>query len=120
MTSVQDRIATPATIEQHPQVLRAALGDAIRWGLHARNAAALAYGPRVQRTQLNVLSADQAKVFLEEINGDRLEALFNVAVAAGLRLGELLGLRWSDVDLDAGAVTVRQAFAANRERTAVR
>jgi integrase len=101
---------SPRTICGVRAVLRAALADAIRWGLVARNAAALAYGPRVQRTHLKVLAADQAKMFLEAIKGDRLEAFFSVAVGTGLRLGEMLGLRWEDVDLEAGALTVRQAL----------
>jgi len=49
-------------------------------------------------------------VFLEEVNGDRLEALFTAALASGLRLGEALGLRWIDVNLDAGKLRVRQAL----------
>jgi integrase len=86
------------------------LGDALRWGLVGRNAAALAHGPRVQRPELKVFSTEQAQRFLQVIKGERLEAFFCTAVATGLRLGELLGLRWSDVDLDGGSLTVRQAL----------
>ena len=78
------------------------VGDAMRWGLVGRNAAALAYGPRVPRAELQVFSIEQAQAFLEAVKGERLEAFFCTAIATGLRLGELLGLRWSDVDLDAG------------------
>ena len=73
-------------------------------------AARPAYAPRVQRSNVRVLSQHQAKVFLDAVKGDRLEAFLSVALAAGLRLGELLGLRWSDVDLDTGVLSVRQAL----------
>jgi integrase len=91
-------------------VLRAALADAVRWGPVVRNAAALAHGPRINRPELRVLSPEDAKAFLEVLSGERLEAFFTLAVASGLRLGELLGLRWTDVDLGTGSVRVRQAL----------
>ena len=86
------------------------MSDAIRWGLVARNAAALAHAPRVSRPELKVFSPEQAKVFLEALQGERLEPLFTVSVASGLRLGEMLGLRWVDVDLESGTVRVHQAL----------
>jgi integrase len=107
---LQVKRLSPSTIRGVRAVLRAALGDALRWGLVGRNAAALAHGPRVQRPELKVFSTEQAQRFLQVIKGERLEAFFCTAVATGLRLGELLGLRWSDVDLDGGSLTVRQAL----------
>lgn len=53
------------------------------------------------------LSVEQVKTFLAAVRGDRHEALFIVATALGLRKGEVLGLRWEDVDLDAATLTVR-------------
>ena len=82
----------------------------MRWGLVGRNASALAHGPRLPRPELKVFSSEQAQTFLEAIQGERLEAFFCTAIATGLRRGELLGLRWSDVDLDAGVLAVRQAL----------
>ena len=56
------------------------------------------------------LTPEQARAFLEAASGDRLEALYTVALAVGLRQGEALGLRWDDVDLEAGTLTVRHAL----------
>lgn len=56
------------------------------------------------------LSPLEARAFLDAVRGDRLEALYAVAVAIGLRQGEILGLRWSDVDLDGGTIRVSQAL----------
>jgi len=110
LSGLQLKRLSPATIRGVRAVLRAALGDAMRWGLVARNVAALAYGPRMERPELSVFSAKEAQAFLEAIRGDRLEAFFCVAIATGLRLGELLGLRWADVDLDSEVLMVQQAL----------
>jgi integrase len=56
------------------------------------------------------LSPDQVKALLEAASESRLEALYVVAVRTGLRRGELLGLRWDDIDLDAGTLTVRRSL----------
>jgi integrase len=109
-SGLQLKRLSPATIRGVRAVLRATLSDAMRWGLVGRNAAALAYSPRVPRPELKVFSTEQAQAFLEAVKGERLEAFFNTAVATGLRLGELLGLRGPDVDLNDGVLTVRQAL----------
>ena len=91
-------------------VLRRALGQALKWGLVARNVATLVDPPRVQRREVQPLGPDQARAILAAVQGDRLEALYSVALAVGLRRGEALGLRWTDVEFDAGALAVRAAL----------
>lgn len=88
-------------------VLRRALRHAERWGLVARNAAALVEGPRVEQREGRTLTPEQARSLLETARGHRLEPFIAVALACGLRRGEALALRWSDVDLDEGTITVR-------------
>jgi len=75
-----------------------------------RNVATLVDPPRSQRPDVTPLSPLQARAFLMAAQGDRLEALYSVAIALGLRQGEALGLRWADVDLDAGTLRVRHAL----------
>ena len=89
-------------------VLRAALNQAVKWQLVSRNVASMAKPPRVKRYEHRAFAPDEARRFLAAIRGDRLEALYVTAVSTGLRQGELLGLQWSDLDLDKGFVTVRQ------------
>ena len=72
-----------------------------------RNVAALVQPPRVRRPEVKPFNSVQARVFLEAIRGDRLEALYSVALALGLRQGEALGLSWQDVDMDQGKIRVR-------------
>ena len=61
----------------------------------------------VEQWEQRMLTADEARGFLDAIRGDRLEALFSVALALGLRQGEALGLRWQDIELEAGTLAVR-------------
>jgi integrase len=72
-----------------------------------RNVAKLVDKPRVERKPVNPLTPEEARRFLGAIRGHRLEALFTVALALGLRQGEALGLGWKDVDFAAGTLRVR-------------
>lgn len=91
-------------------VLRIALGRALKLGHVHRNVATLIDPPTRRRDERQPLSAAQARAFLASVNGDRLEALYRLAIASGLRQGELLGLRWQDVDLKTAALTVRHTL----------
>lgn len=91
-------------------VLRTALARAARHGLVARNAAALAEPPHVERREVRALDPAEVRRFLSALEGHPLRCLFTVALATGLRKGELLGLRWSDIDLAAGTLTVRRSL----------
>jgi integrase len=101
---------SPRTVQYHHAILRRALGQAHRWGLVSRNVAKLVDPPRVRRPEIRPLTPEQARTLLEAARGDRLEALYTVALAVGLRQGEALGLRWDDIDLDRGWLTVRNAL----------
>ncbi len=98
----------PRTVQYARAVLRAALGQALRWGLVPRNVAALVDPPKSRRYEPRPLNPAQASRFLEAIRSNRLEALFTVGVALGLRPGEMFGLRWEDVDFDAKTLRVRK------------
>ena len=94
------------TIRHFRGTLRAAINVAVQDGLVARNAAALAKPPRLEKPMLTVFTREEALRFLELVRGHRLEAVFTVALSLGLREGEILGLRWQDVDLKAGTLQV--------------
>jgi integrase len=99
----------PKTIRNVHGVLSKALADAERWGLVGRNPARLADVPAVARPKLRVWSPEQTRAFLAAVANDRLFAAWLLAATTGMRRGELLGLRWVDVDLDIGVVRVAQA-----------
>ena len=96
-------------------VLRAALNTALKDQVVARNSAALVKPPRVVGKEVQPLTTEETRRFLTAIKGNRLEALFTVAVSLGLRQGEALGLRWADVDLAAGTLRIRYALQKLKE-----
>ncbi len=89
-------------------VLRVALGQAEREELVGRNSAKLVTVPRQTKKQVEALTPDDARAILAAFTDHELEALVTVALATGLRQGELLGLMWGEVDRDAGTVRVVQ------------
>jgi integrase len=81
--------------------------QAVRWGVTARNPVTLVDPPRVSRHQFQTLDPEQARSLLGALNGDRLQAPYVVALTTGTRLGELLGLRWADLDLTTRKLAVQ-------------
>jgi integrase len=107
---INDRLAgglSSKTVAYVHTVLRTALNLAVRWELVSRNVARLVDGPRIERKPISPLTPDEARHFLRAIRGHRLEALFSVALALGLRQGEALGLRWQDIDFESRTIRVR-------------
>ena len=94
------------TVRNTHVVLRKALADAERLELIHRNAAATAQAPSVERPEHIVWSSDELKEFLAEIREDRLYAAFVSLATTGMRRGEVLGLRWGDLDFDASQLAV--------------
>jgi integrase len=82
----------------------------MKWGLLHRNVASLITPPQVKKTVIRPLTPEQAAVLLSTIEGERLEALFAVALSLGLRRGEVLGLCWQDVDFDSKTLYVNVAL----------
>lgn len=106
------------TVHYAYAVLRIALGRALKSGKVVRNVATLVDPPAASHPELRPLSADEARTFLESIEGTRQEPLYVVAISLGLRQGELFGLRWQDVDIDAGTLTVRHTLRVGTDELA--
>ena len=98
------------TVQYIHVTLHKALKQAVQDGLIPRNATEAVKAPQVRREEMRPLSAEQVKVLLEVARGDRLEALYVLAIHTGLRQGELLGLKWEDVDLESGTLRVRRTL----------
>ena len=90
-------------------VLHAALDDALRMGIVIRNVADMVHPPRKNQTEMHIFSVDEMTRFLSQVSGDRFEALYILAFTSGVREGELLGLRWQDVDFPGRTIQIRQA-----------
>ncbi len=101
--------AKPATAHQVHPTVRTALGEAQRRGHVGRNVASLAKPPRVQVEEVEPYTVEEVRAILAAAAEEPNHARWAIALALGLRQGEVLGLRWSDVDLDRGLLWVRKS-----------
>ena len=104
------RTPSAATQRHVHKLVRNALGDALRLELVTRNVAAQVKAPPMARQRRPELGVAEARRLLEVIEGERLEAFYVLALTTGLRRGELLALRWDDVDLGSRQLHVRRAL----------
>lgn len=98
------------TVLHHHRVLKQALRQAVRWQLVVRNVADAVEPPKPVRREMQVLDEKQMATLLESLKGARLYMPILLAMTTGLRRGEVLGVRWRDVDLDGGTLAVRQSL----------
>jgi integrase len=101
---------SPRSVAMIREVLRGALNTAVKMQMIERNAAALAQSPRQVKAERRMLSPEEGRRLLNVVECDRLAALYRLALTLGMRQAEILGLRWADVDLDAGMLRVRQTL----------
>ncbi len=106
---LESGLSAQSVVHMH-RVLRTMLKRAAQWGTVARNVADLVSPPKVPHREMLTLSADEAKALLSAASGTRLEALWWIALGTGLRSGEILGLRWSAIDLNGKRLHVRHTL----------
>jgi integrase len=99
---------TPGTVRLIHSVLNRALDQAVKWGLIPRNVCKATTLPKRASEEIKPLDSRQARRLLDQAKGERLEALCVLAITSSMRFGELLGLRWQDVDLEAPTLRVRR------------
>jgi integrase len=104
------------TVRYIHTTLHKALKQAVMDGLIPRNATEAVKPPQTSREEMHPLTPEQAKHLLQVAHevGDRLEALYVLAIHTGLRQGELLGLKWDDVDLEDGSLQVRRTLTITK------
>ena len=102
---------TPTTIKQLNTNLKTCLGEAERQGYILKNWCKLVTLPKIEdNKEIKVLTQEEQSKFLEAIKGHELELLFILALGTGLRLGELLGLKWCDIDFKNNELTVQRSI----------
>lgn len=101
----------PVSVRHMHALMHEAFGDAAKWGMVTRNVVALVDAPAAPRREMQALSEDQVRDLFTAAAGDRLEALYVLAVTCGMREGELFGLRWKDLDLEKRMLQVRQTVS---------
>jgi len=104
---------SPRTVHHVHALLHKALSDAVRWQVLTRNVAAQATPPRQQaHGDLRTWTPEELRAFLGHVEGDRLHGAYVLAATTGLRRGEVLGLRWRDLDVAAGRLSVTQTLVS--------
>ena len=106
---------SPKTVHYIHTMVHKALADAVDSGLIASNAAGRAKPPRPRSAapkELQFWTPEQLRSFLNLVAGHRLETAWNVSAMTGMRRGEVLGLRWADLDLERQRIHARQALVS--------
>lgn len=100
-----------STVKSLNTRLKPCLAEAEKQGYIQKNYCKMVTLPKDNTTkEIKVLSSEQQKLFIKAIKGHNLEVLFLVALSTGLRLGEILGLKWSDIDFNTGTLTVNRTL----------
>ncbi|MET8031752.1 site-specific integrase [Streptomyces sp. NPDC005345] len=107
--TMQNAGRKPATIHQIHRTFRAALNEAVRRGDLGQNPVRLAKAPRLREQEVEPFTVDEVQRLLSAANRHRNSARWAVALSLGLRQGEALGLKWTDVDLSRGVLMVRRS-----------
>jgi integrase len=101
---------SPTTVRRIHAVLHKALSTAVKWQFLPRNPADAVDAPKPADTQMKFMTPEQVGVFLAASGNETFSTLYLTAIMTGLRRGELLGLRWEDVNLDSGQLAVRRSL----------
>jgi integrase len=99
---------SPTTVASFHKLLHLALEKAVRWNLVPRNVCDAVDPPRIRHYEIRPLNQEQIQRFLATAAGHPLEALFVLALATGMRKGELMALKWQDINFLAGTLQVRR------------
>ncbi len=99
------------TVNHIHNVLHKALKTAVKWGLVPRNVCELVDSPYKAHFEGQALTVEQARKLLAAARGHRMEALFHLELATGMRRGEIMGLKWQDINFEKGALRVQRILS---------
>jgi integrase len=100
---------SPRTVGHVHRLLHRALGHAATWGVVQQNVASMVSPPRVPSVEIEIIREDEIKTVLQKLRGRSMYMIAALGLATGMRRGELLALRWQDIDLDGGKLRVEQS-----------
>jgi integrase len=105
----------PSSVRYIHAVLHRALEQAVKWNLIPRNPARAVDPPKIRKDEITPLDSQQARKLLDAASGEKFEALYVLSLTVGAQMGEALGLRWSDIDLDAKTLRVNRQLQRIRD-----
>ena len=102
------------TVHHLHVMLHGALKQAVRWGMVSRNVTEMVDAPRRTSPEITTWNAEQVSRFFATSDEHYLAALWRLALLTGMRRGELLGLKWEDIDLERGSLAVRRTLSRGK------
>jgi integrase len=99
----------PRTVGHIHRIVHRALGHAVQWGLLRQNPTDVVDPPRVADTEIEILQPDDLQAILKKLQGRSIYPIAMLAIATGMRRGELLALRWKDIDMDGARLRVERS-----------
>jgi len=108
-----------STVHKMHAILHKALARAVAWQMVPRNVSEAVEPPRPATREMRPLSPAEARRLLDAADGERFEALYVLAVTTGMRQGELLALKWQDVDLENATISVRRTLTRDGGRVTI-
>jgi integrase len=109
------RALAPRTVGHVHRLLHRALGHAVTWGIVSQNVASVVNPPKVPEAELTILSEDQIGSVLRHLNGRTLRPIVSFLLGTGCRRGEVLALRWKDVDWKASRVRIEHSVEQTKK-----
>lgn len=107
----RDEPLSARTVIQVHLLIKASLDRAVKWGMIPNNPTGAVNPPRYRKKEMEIWTEDEVRKFLEAAESHRLFGAFHLAVSTGMRMGEILGLRWSDIDFTKRSLSISQALA---------
>lgn len=116
---------SPRSVQIIHGTIHKALKQAVTWDLVEKNAAERVTRPKTQPKEIRTLTKEEVGRLLQKVRGHRFEPVYVLAVTTGMRQGEILGLKWEDIDLESGTLRVRRTLwkgktSAPKTRNSVR
>jgi integrase len=109
------RTLAPRTVGHVHRLLHRALGHAATWGVVLQNVASVVNPPKVPDKELTILTEDQIGVVLRHLNGRTLRPIVSFLLGTGCRRGEVLALRWKDIDWNAARVRIERSIEQTKK-----
>ncbi|RFU61309.1 tyrosine-type recombinase/integrase [Peribacillus glennii] len=98
------------SVKHHHRLISKILKDAVKWDFIVRNVAEAVTPPKTKKVEMQTWNNEQVKRFLQKSRDTVYFPIYQTAISTGMRRGEVLGIRWQDIDFDNQLIYVRQTL----------